>query len=107
MIDQMTGDDRADALPDGTDTVLEGAARTGDGDTDTVEDTALVAERKIPHRAALPSAPSPVVAIPPRDLPTASATAVSSLPGKPEKKRAGSSRRGLSAAPKRWPTSPE
>ena len=48
MIDQITGDDRADALPDGTDTVLEGAARTGDGDTATVEDTALVAERKIP-----------------------------------------------------------
>ena len=48
MVDQMTGDDRTAALPDGTDTVIEGAARTDDGGTVTVEDTALVTEREIP-----------------------------------------------------------
>jgi len=48
MIDQMTGDDRGDALPDGTDTVIEGAARTDEGGTVTVEDTSLIAERKVP-----------------------------------------------------------
>ena len=48
MVDQMTGDDRTAALPDGTDTVIEGAARTDDGGTVTVEDTALVTERQIP-----------------------------------------------------------
>jgi ElaB/YqjD/DUF883 family membrane-anchored ribosome-binding protein len=42
------GDDRTAALPDGTDTVIEGAARTDDGGTTTVEDTALVMEKKIP-----------------------------------------------------------
>ena len=47
MIDQTT-DDRTAALPDGTDTVIEGAAKAGDGDTITVEDTALVTERQIP-----------------------------------------------------------
>jgi ElaB/YqjD/DUF883 family membrane-anchored ribosome-binding protein len=41
------GDDRSAALPDGTDTVIQGAARTDDGGTVTVEDTALVAEREI------------------------------------------------------------
>ena len=48
MVDQMTGDDRTAALPDGTETVIEGAARTDDGGTVTVEDTALVTEREIP-----------------------------------------------------------
>jgi ElaB/YqjD/DUF883 family membrane-anchored ribosome-binding protein len=47
MIEQA-GDDRTAALPDGTDTVIEGAASTGDGGTVTVEDTALVTEREIP-----------------------------------------------------------
>lgn len=42
------GDDRTAALPDGTDTVIEGAARIEDGGTATVEDTALVTEREIP-----------------------------------------------------------
>ena len=40
------GDDRTAALPDGTDTVIEGAARN-DGGSVTVEDTALVTEREI------------------------------------------------------------
>jgi ElaB/YqjD/DUF883 family membrane-anchored ribosome-binding protein len=35
-------------LPDGTDTVIEGAAQTSEGGTVTVEDTALVKERQIP-----------------------------------------------------------
>jgi ElaB/YqjD/DUF883 family membrane-anchored ribosome-binding protein len=47
MIEQA-GDDRTAALPDGTDTVIEGAASTGDAGTVTVEDTALVTEREIP-----------------------------------------------------------
>jgi len=42
------GDDRTAALPDGTDTVIEGAAKTESGGTATVEDTALVTEREIP-----------------------------------------------------------
>jgi len=42
------GDDRTAALPDGTDTVIEGAARTSDGGTVTVEDTSLVTEKEIP-----------------------------------------------------------
>ena len=45
MIDQA-GDDRSAALPDGTDTVIEGAANSGG--TQTAEDTTLVAEREIP-----------------------------------------------------------
>jgi ElaB/YqjD/DUF883 family membrane-anchored ribosome-binding protein len=48
MIEQTTGDDRTAALPDGTDTVIEGAAKSSDGDTITVKDTALVTEREIP-----------------------------------------------------------
>jgi len=47
MIDQAT-DERTAALPDGTDTVIEGAAKSGDGDTITAEDTTLVTEREIP-----------------------------------------------------------
>jgi ElaB/YqjD/DUF883 family membrane-anchored ribosome-binding protein len=45
-------DDKIAALPDGTDTVIEGAANTGrtpgDDGIVIVEDTALVTERKIP-----------------------------------------------------------
>ncbi len=36
------------ALPDGTDTVIEGAAHRNDSGTVTVEDTALATEREIP-----------------------------------------------------------
>jgi ElaB/YqjD/DUF883 family membrane-anchored ribosome-binding protein len=46
MTEQMAGDDRSDALPDGTDTIIEGAARTDETGTVTVEDTALVIERE-------------------------------------------------------------
>jgi hypothetical protein len=42
------GDNRSDALPDGTDAVIEGAAKTEDGGTVTVEGTALVTEKAIP-----------------------------------------------------------
>jgi ElaB/YqjD/DUF883 family membrane-anchored ribosome-binding protein len=42
------GDNRTAALPDGTDTVIEGAAKTEAGGTATVEETALVTEREIP-----------------------------------------------------------
>ena len=38
MTEQNAGDDRGD-LPDGTDTVIEGAAKTGDDGSVTVEDT--------------------------------------------------------------------
>ena len=48
MIEQVTGDDRTAALPDGTDTVIEGASKTSDGGTVTAEDTVLVTEREIP-----------------------------------------------------------
>jgi ElaB/YqjD/DUF883 family membrane-anchored ribosome-binding protein len=48
MADQTTTDDRTTALPDGTDKMIEGAAKRGGGDTITVEDTALVIEREIP-----------------------------------------------------------
>jgi ElaB/YqjD/DUF883 family membrane-anchored ribosome-binding protein len=48
MVDQMAGNDGTSELPDGTDTVIEGAARTDEGGTITVEDTALVSERKVP-----------------------------------------------------------
>jgi hypothetical protein len=41
-------DDNNAALPDGTDTVIAGASKTQDGDTITVEDTALVTEKEIP-----------------------------------------------------------
>ena len=40
-------DDKSAALPDGTDTVIAGASKTGGG-TATVEDTTLVVEREIP-----------------------------------------------------------
>lgn len=48
MTEQMAGDDRTAALPDGTDAVIEGAARADDGGTVKVEDTSLVTEKKIP-----------------------------------------------------------
>ena len=41
-------DNKTAALPDGTDTVLAGASKTGDDGTATVEDTALVTEREFP-----------------------------------------------------------
>jgi ElaB/YqjD/DUF883 family membrane-anchored ribosome-binding protein len=44
-------DDTTPALPDGTDTIIEGAGNSSDGDTITVEDTALVTEREIPAPA--------------------------------------------------------
>jgi ElaB/YqjD/DUF883 family membrane-anchored ribosome-binding protein len=45
---EQRNDEMTAALPDGTDTVIEGAANSGDGDTIIVEDTALVTEREIP-----------------------------------------------------------
>jgi len=48
MVDQMAGNDGTSELPDGTDTVIEGAAKTEDGGTITMKDTALVSARKIP-----------------------------------------------------------
>jgi len=48
MVDQMAGNDGTSELPDGTDRVIEGAARTDEGGTITMEDTALVSERKVP-----------------------------------------------------------
>jgi len=48
MADHTESDDRTAALPDGTDTVIEGAAKSNGEGTATVEDTALVTEKKIP-----------------------------------------------------------
>lgn len=48
MVNQIAGDDRTAALPDGTDTVIEGAAKTDDGGTAILEDTALVTRSKTP-----------------------------------------------------------
>jgi len=45
---QQDRDDRTGALPDGTDTVIEGAARTGGGGTVTAEHTAVAVEREVP-----------------------------------------------------------
>jgi ElaB/YqjD/DUF883 family membrane-anchored ribosome-binding protein len=41
-------DNETAALPEGTDTVIEGAAKTTDSGTATVEDTALVMQKEIP-----------------------------------------------------------
>jgi len=41
------GDDRSATLPDGTDTVIEGAAVTDEADIVTAEDTALVTKKDI------------------------------------------------------------
>ncbi len=46
MVDQTTSDNRTAALPEGTDTVIEGAAKPGG--TVNVEDTALVTEKEVP-----------------------------------------------------------
>jgi ElaB/YqjD/DUF883 family membrane-anchored ribosome-binding protein len=48
MVVQTAGDDRTAALPDGTDTVIEGAAGSSGGGAVTAEDTSLVIEREIP-----------------------------------------------------------
>ena len=48
MADQIANDDRTSALPDGTDTVIESAAKSNGEGTLTVEDTTLVSERKTP-----------------------------------------------------------
>ena len=40
-------DNRTTSLPDGTDTVIEGAARTHDGSTATLEEMALVKEKEL------------------------------------------------------------
>ena len=48
MTDQIASDDRTAALPDGTDTVIEGAAKSNGVGNVTVEDTDLVTEREIP-----------------------------------------------------------
>lgn len=50
MTEQTAGDDRTPQLPDGTDTVIEGAARSDDGGATRVEDRSLVTEKKIPAR---------------------------------------------------------
>ena len=42
------GDDRSAALPDGTDTVIDGAAITDETEISTTEDRALATERKTP-----------------------------------------------------------
>ena len=44
---EVIGDDRSDALPEGTDTVIQGAASSGDSGTVTVEETADVIDREI------------------------------------------------------------
>jgi ElaB/YqjD/DUF883 family membrane-anchored ribosome-binding protein len=41
-------DTKTAALPDGTDTVIEGAAKTENGGTVTVEDTGLATEKRVP-----------------------------------------------------------
>ena len=48
MVDQAANDDRTSALPDGTDTVIKGAAKSNGEGTVRVEDTTLVTERKTP-----------------------------------------------------------
>jgi ElaB/YqjD/DUF883 family membrane-anchored ribosome-binding protein len=80
------GDDRTAALPDGTDTVIEGAARIDDGGTATVEDTALVTEREIP--APKGDAERPV---------TGSGSPEGGLAGSPSGSSASSSSSGSSA----------
>jgi ElaB/YqjD/DUF883 family membrane-anchored ribosome-binding protein len=47
MVEQA-GDNRSAALPDGTDTVIQGAASTDDGGTVTADDTVLVTGTEIP-----------------------------------------------------------
>jgi ElaB/YqjD/DUF883 family membrane-anchored ribosome-binding protein len=45
MTDQIAGDDRNADLPGGTDKVIAGASNTDDGDTLTMEDTALATNK--------------------------------------------------------------
>ena len=47
MADQTATDDRTSALPEGTNTVIEGAGMSNDEGTARVEDRTLVSERKI------------------------------------------------------------
>lgn len=47
MTDQIAGDDRTAELPDGTDKVIQGAARGDEGGTQTMEDTSLVTQKKV------------------------------------------------------------
>ncbi|HET9813985.1 MAG TPA: hypothetical protein VFP57_10085 [Sphingomicrobium sp.] len=63
---QPTADDQTDDLPEGTDTVIEGAANSGSISTDrstagggtvTIEDTALVRETEIPAPSAVAERP--------------------------------------------------
>ena len=57
MVDQNS-DGRTPELPDGTDTIIEGAAQTADQDgTITVKDTAFVTEMKIPAPPRDPERP--------------------------------------------------
>jgi ElaB/YqjD/DUF883 family membrane-anchored ribosome-binding protein len=56
MVDQNS-DDRTPELPDGTDTVIEGAAKTSQDGTILVEDTAIVTEMKIPAPPRDPERP--------------------------------------------------
>ena len=44
---EVVGDNRSDALPDGTDTVIQGAASSGETGTVTVEETSDVIDREI------------------------------------------------------------
>jgi len=44
---EVIGDDRSDTLPDGTDTVIQGAASSGETGTVTVEETSDVIDREI------------------------------------------------------------
>ena len=44
---EVIGDDRSDALPEGTDTVIRGAADSGESGTVTVEETADVIDREV------------------------------------------------------------
>ncbi len=44
---EVIGDDRSDALPEGTDTVIQGAASSGETGTVTVEETSDVIDREI------------------------------------------------------------
>jgi ElaB/YqjD/DUF883 family membrane-anchored ribosome-binding protein len=56
MIAQTAGDDRSDALPEGTDTVIVGASETEDvGATTTTEDTGLIANRRNSGGRSTPS----------------------------------------------------
>jgi ElaB/YqjD/DUF883 family membrane-anchored ribosome-binding protein len=52
MVTQTTPDEKTPALPDGTDTVIAGASKTGDGDTLTAEDTDLVTRNEGPAGSA-------------------------------------------------------